>query len=569
MIKNALLGLFLLAAPAAAESSAFSRLAEDYWDAQMRLWPLSATFSGYPRYHDSLDDNSPEGRRKEKDEFEALLARLEAIDAEGLSEEEKLSARVMRWQIQTHLEALPHRFHQWDVDHMDGPQSWIPAVIELAQPMKTQADAEALLSRMRSMPAYFQNQVANLREGLMEKRVAARVPVEKAIAQLEGILSVPAEKTPYAAAARRLPQALQARYLPLVLAEVEKSAYAADRAYLEFLKEEYLPRTRRGGFIGLCGLPGGGAAYRQRIRRYTTLDKTPEELHRMGLEELRNIRTEMTAIARRLGHKGRLKPFIEKMRSNPANYFESREEVLERAQELVARATAKLPDFFGLLPQTSLVVKPIEDYKEKNDVAARYFPPPDDLSRPGIYYINTYEPPTRPRFSMTSLAVHEGVPGHHLQLAIALERRGLPAFRRNAEATAFIEGWALYAERLAEEMGLYEDDLSRIGMLSDQALRASRLVVDTGLHARGWSRQRAVDFMKANTPMSEHEIIAEVDRYTIWPGQALAYKVGQREIMALRRAQEKKLGEKFDLRAFHDAVLRHGALPLEILKGLF
>jgi uncharacterized protein (DUF885 family) len=552
-----------------ASSQAFARLADDYWDLRMRLSPLDATFSGYPKYHDRLDDNSPAGRKEELRELEGLLSRLAGIDSKELSESERLSADVMKWQIEVRLESFPHQFHQWNVDHMDGPQSWIPTVIELAQPMKTEADAEALLSRMRAMPTYFRNQIDNLREGLKERRVAARVPVEKAIAQLEDILKTPADRTPYAAAAGKLPEALKAKYLPLIAAEVEKSAYAAARAYLEFLKRDYLPRSRRGNHIGLSGTPGGLAAYRQRIRYHTTLDKTPEELHKMGTEELDGIHSEMRTIARRMGHAGSLKSFIEKMRKDPVNHFSTREEVIENARQLVARATAKLPEFFGLLPKTALLVKPIEDYKEKNDVAARYFQPPDDLSRPGIYYINAYEPRTRPRYSMTSLAVHEGVPGHHLQIAIALEQRGLPTFRRNADSTAFIEGWALYAERLAEEMGLYEDDLSRIGMLSDQALRASRLVVDTGLHARGWSRKKAISFMKANTPMSEHEIIAEVDRYTIWPGQALAYKVGQREIMALRRRSREKLGVKFDIRAFHDAVLKNGAIPLQILRRMF
>lgn len=551
-----------------AASQAFSKLADDYWETQMRLSPLDATFENYPKYHDILDDNSAAGREAETKAWAELSRRLAAIDPKKLSPDETVSAEVMKWQLDLALERGRHKLYQWDVDHMDGPQSMIPTVIEQAQPMKTARDAEALLKRMQALPGYFRNQIQNLREGVAAKRVAARVPVEKLIGQLEGLLKIPADQTPYAAAAQKLPEDVKARYLPLIIAAVNAQAYSAYREYLDFLKLEYLERSRKEK-IGLSDLPEGLSAYRYQIRYHTTLDKTPEELHQMGLDELKGIHEETTAIAQKMKHSGDLASFLEKVRTDPDNFFKTREEVLKNAQDLVARAKAKLPEFFGLMPKTDLVVKPIEEYKEKNAVAAQYYPPPDDLSRPGIYYINTYEPETRPRFSMTSLAAHEGVPGHHFQIALALEQRGLPVFRRHADSTAYVEGWALYTERLAEEMGLYQDDLSRVGMLSDQALRASRLVVDTGLHAFGWSRQKAIDFMKANTPMSEEEIIAEVDRYTVWPGQALAYKVGQREIMALRAQSQEKLGKQFDIRTFHDTVLKNGAIPLSVLRRMF
>jgi uncharacterized protein (DUF885 family) len=296
------------------------------------------------------------------------------------------------------------------------------------------------------------------------------------------------------------------------------------------------------------------------------VDLSADELHRIGLEEIEVLRDEMTQIARRAGHAGDLENFLESVRKDPENFFKTREEVLKNAELLVGRSTEKLPEWFGALPKTALVVKPIEEFQEKNDAAARYFQPPTDLARPGVYYINTYKPESRPRFSMASLAAHEGVPGHHLQIALALENAGLPQFRRSAGFTAYIEGWALYAERLGDEMGLYPDDLSRLGMLSDQALRAARLVVDTGIHAKDWPRDRAIEFMRSNTPMSQEEIEAEVDRYTVWPGQALAYKVGQREIMALRDEARSRTGRRFDIKAFHDAVLRHGPLPLPVLR---
>ncbi|MBI5630595.1 MAG: DUF885 domain-containing protein [Elusimicrobia bacterium] len=543
----------------------FEQLAADYWETRMRLDPLLATFVSHPRYHDKLEDIGPEGRKAKRQAFQDILERLKDIDRERLSESEKLSWDILKLEIERRLQEARHKFYQWDVDHMDGPQTWIATVVEVAQPMRTSSDAEAMLSRMAEIPLYFSRHIENLREGLREGRVAARVPVDKTVAQLESILKTPADQSPYAAAGRRLPLVLKGKYLAKIAAAVREKVYPAYAEYLDFLKNEYRSRARTEG-IGLSSLPGGEAAYRFKILYHTTLAKTPEELHETGRAELKSIRAEMEAIATRMGHDGGLASFLEAVRRDPRNFFKTREEILETAKTLVSSATARLPQYFGLLPRTPLVVKPIEDYKEKNDVAARYFQPPDDLSRPGIYYINTYEPETRPRFSMISLAAHEGVPGHHLQLTLAQEQRSLPTFRRQADFTAFVEGWALYSERLVEEMGLYPDDLSRVGMLSDQALRACRLVVDTGIHSMNWSRRQAIDFMKENTPMSEAEITAEVDRYIIWPGQALAYKVGQREILALRHESEARLGPSFDIKAFHDAVLKNGAVPLSILR---
>ena len=479
-------------------------------------------------------------------------------------ESDRVTAEVLRWQLDLSLRRFRHKFYQWDVDHMDGPQSWIPSVIELAQPMKTGDDAEALLTRMRALPRYFQNQIANLKEGLKEGRVAAKVPVEKTIRQLEDLAKTAPDRSPFVAAAKKLPDPLRAKYLPLVVAAVKELSEPANSDYLKFLKTEYLPRARPVK-IGLSFLPGGSDAYRYQILYHTTLDKTPAELHRLGLKELEGIHREMEAIAAKQGHKGPLKAFLDQLRKNPANFYKTREEILKDAQTLVARSQAKLPSFSGFCPRP-LIVKPVEDYKEKTR------PPRATSSRrtisPGRASITStpFEPPTRPRFAMTLPAAHEGVPGHHFQIALALEQRSLPAFRRNAGFNAFVEGWALYAERLADEMGLYQDDLSRLGMLSDQAWRAARLVIDTGLHAEGWTRERAIDFMRDNTISSQEECETEIDRYTIWPGQALSYKVGQLELQQLRAAQASKLGAKFDIRAFHDSILRNGAVPLTLLR---
>ena len=546
-------------------------LYQDLWDTQMRRWPHMATFVRYPGYDDQLEDNSAAGRRDERAAFGALLERARRAKRSHVAEDDRVSLQVLEWQCEKVLERQAHKFYQWGgffnhgVDHMDGIQSSVSTIVEVAQPMSDEADARRLILRLSSMPRHFQNQVENLREGLGEGRVATRKPVEKTIRQLEEMLKTKPAATPFASAIRRLPEKARRRYGDEILAAIERFAFPSFVTYHDFLKSEYLAHTRPETRPGICFVPGGEQAYRHLISFHGREGLSPEQIHEIGLEELRGIREEEKEIAARLGHPNGGKSFQQALRNDPRNFFKTREEIVANAKELVRETYKLLPKYFGRLPKSPLVVEPIERYKEKNDVGARYFPPPRDLSRPGIYYINTYEPKGRARFSMSSLAAHEGVPGHHLQCALAAENTKLPLFRRFADPTAYIEGWALYSERLADEMGLYKDDLARIGMLKDQAFRASRLVVDTGLHAMGWTRQRAIDFMKENTPMSEVEIIAEIDRYTIWPGQALAYKLGQRAIMELRRALERKMGPRFSLPRFHDAVLRHGALPLRVM----
>lgn len=563
-MKHLLLAALLLAAPARAAEDA-TKLFADYWSAQMKLSPLAATFYGEKGYDDRLDDNGPDGRAARKSADEELLRRANAVDRKALKAEDRLSVEVMKTLLQDDLEGLTLPFFEMEIDHMDGGQSWIPTVVQTAQPMKDEGDAAKLEKRLKAMPLYFRRHRENVAAGLKTGRVAARVPTEKLIRQIDEMLAAPLDKSPYADACDRLPEPLRAEWKPRLLKVVETEVYPSLKELSAWLKSDYLPKTRTEN-IGLGGVPGGKAMYRHAIESHTTVSKSPDQLHKIGLDELAGIHAEMTAIARRAGHAGDLESFLDAVRKDPKNFFTTREEVRKDAERLVAKATAKLPEWFGTLPKTALVVKPVEEFQEKNEAAARYFQPPTDLSRPGVYYINTYKPESRPRFSMTSLAVHEGVPGHHLQIALAMENKDLPQFRRNAGFTAYVEGWALYTERLGDEMGLYEDDLSRLGMLSDQALRAARLVVDTGLHAKGWSREKAVEFMKSNTPMSQEEIEAEVDRYTVWPGQALAYKVGQRELLSLREEVKTRTGRRFDIKAFHDAVLRHGPLPMPVLR---
>jgi uncharacterized protein (DUF885 family) len=520
-------------------------ICDDSWEATLRENPTYATYLGDFRYNDRLADISDAGRARRRGLYEGFLARLKALDLASLDENDRVTADILRLQLEQGLEEDRYKFWQWDVDQMGGPQADFPQLLNF-HPL---TDLKGIEARFRAFSTWMDQYLDNLRAGVREGRVAMRVAVERVIGQLNGLLGTPEEKSPFAAK-------------PELLPSIRESVYPAYRKMLAYLQTEYLPKARTED-VGLWALPDGRDAYTFRIRLHTTTDLTAEEIHRIGLEELRSIQAEMRTIA-----KGELKPFMERLKKDPKNFFASREDLLESARREVAKADAKLPAWFKRLPKNRCEVKAIEEYRERDCVAAFYYQPDEKLTRKGIFYANTFDPTSRPRFNMPALAIHEAVPGHHLQIALALEIEGLPRFRRQAGFTAFIEGWGLYSERLGDEMGLYEDDLSRFGMLTYQAWRACRLVVDTGLHAMKWPRQKAIDFFMENVALSETEVLNEVDRYIIWPGQALAYMVGKREMMALREEARKAMGPRFDIKDFHDVVLRNGAIPLTTLRRL-
>ena len=520
-------------------------ICDDSWEATLRENPTYATYLGDFRYNDRLVDLSDAGRAKRRSLNEGFLERLRRLDTPSLDENDRVTADILRLQLEQSLEEERHKFWQWDVDQMGGPQADFPQLLNF-HPL---SDLAGLQARFRGFSTYMDQYLDNLRAGVREGRVAMRVAVERVIGQLKGMLAKPETQSPFAAK-------------PELFPAIRDSVYPAYRKMLAYLEEEYLPKARTRD-VGLGALPGGKEAYAFRIRYHTTTDLTAEEIHRIGLEELRSIQDEMRKIA-----KGDLKPFLERLKKDPQNFFASREDLLDSARRELAKANAKLPQWFKRLPKNECEVKAIEDYRERDCVAAFYYPPDEKLTRKGIFYANTFDATSRPRFNMPALAIHEAVPGHHLQIALALEIEGLPRFRRQAGFTAYVEGWGLYSERLGDEMGLYEDDLSRFGMLTYQAWRACRLVVDTGLHALGWSRQQAIDFFLENVMLTETEVLNEIDRYIIWPGQALAYMVGKREILALRDEARKAMGPRFDIREFHDVVLRNGAIPLTTLRRL-
>jgi prolyl oligopeptidase len=541
--------------------TSLASLGDEYWQWVLRTEPTWATYLADPRYNDQLPRVGPADIDRQTGELRGLLDRVEAVDPKALGEADRVTHGILHHLVTSQIEERGHKFHQWNVDQMMGPQVWLLELINF-HPFKIEKDVLDLIARFQAFPEHLEGYVANLRDGLAEGRVAPRIAVTRVIGQLEALLATPPEKSPLALALEKRPAAASSLDDRL-LAAIRGAVYPAYAKFLAFLKSGYAPKAREE--VGVWATTGGEAAYAFRVRHHTTTRLTPDELHEIGHEELRSILGEMQAIARKLGHAGDVKSFFAKLMADPANFWPTREGILRHFERILEKCSAALPRAFGHLPKTKCIVKSIEEYREKDCVAAFYYQPPEDLSRPGIFYANTYKPETRLKCNNAALTVHEAVPGHHLQIAISVEMKDLPMFRRHSSFTAFVEGWALYSERLADEMGLYEGDLERFGMLTYQAWRACRLVVDTGLHAKKWTRDRAIDFFRTNIALGDTEIVNEVDRYIIWPGQALAYKVGQREISRLREEARKEMGSRFDLRDFHDVVLRNGALPLTTL----
>ncbi len=451
------------------------------------------------------------------------------------------------------------------VDAMSGPQASFMDIASY-QPLRSGEDAAAMLGRWRAMSPWIDELVVQLRRGLSEGRAPVAGSVRRVISQLDALLARPVEDWPLLEPVAATPAAVDDSWAADLVAAIRDGLRPALARYREFLRAEALAAARDEDRVGVCHLPGGAETYLRMARAQTTLDRSPEELHAVGLAEIERIDAEIAELGGRVLGTADLVATLAALRGDPSVHFSTADEVAAVAEQSLAHAVAAMPTWFGRLPQAACEVVRMLPHEEEHSTIAYYRDPARDGSRPGRYYINTSAPTTRPRYEAEALAFHEAVPGHHLQVAIGQELAHLPTFRRHAETTAFVEGWGLYSERLADEMGLYSGDLDRIGMLSFDAWRASRLVVDTGMHAFGWPRQQAIDFMAAHTALGLNNIANEVDRYIGWPGQALAYKVGQLEFRALRTEAEAALGSRFDIRRFHDAVLGHGALPLGLLR---
>jgi len=531
--------------------------------------PVFATMLGDRRFDGRLPDITPGGRLRSQKRYESILQRCRGVNPEKLSAADRLTLAALLVDVGGVLDYIASGLDEWVVDPLQGPQVDL-LNLESLQPVRTVGEGRALVQRWHTIGSFFDDHVANLGRGAAKGKVAAKIGVEKTIDELEGILAKPDREwefmRPASVAHDDWPREEFANFREGVSASVQDSVRPGYAKYLAFLKSDILPKSRPQERPGVMHVAGGREAYARLIRFHTSLDLTPEELHKTGLDEVARINAETAKLGEKVfGLKDR-KDTLRKLRSDPELYFTSREEVAAKAESALAKAKAAIPKWFGRLPKADCEVVRMGEHEEKHSTIAYYRQPAADGSRPGQYYINTYAPETRPRYEAEALAYHESIPGHHLQIAIAQELENMPEFRRNGGVTAFVEGWGLYSERLSDEMGLYTTDLDRIGVLSYDSWRACRLVVDTGMHAMGWTRDQAIDFMLDNSALAKNNIVNEVDRYITWPGQALAYKTGQLEMMRLRQQAKARLGPKFDIKRFHDALLGNGAVPLEVMR---
>jgi uncharacterized protein (DUF885 family) len=539
----------------------------DQWNATMARYPTWATALGDHRFDDKLTDASAAAHDAWNRQIADTLRRLAVVPDEVLVAEDVVHRQLLIEQLRNELATDVCRFDQWSVS---ARSNLLVSANELGEEavLRNIDDARALLARYRAYPLLVDQVVANLRAGLAAGLVENRESVSKVVEMLDAALALPVAESPMLepahAATPDWPEDEAAAWRDDLTAAVA-SLQPAFAQYRDVLRDEILPNARAGTDIGLHALPDGETCYAALIRSYTTLDRTPEVLHETGLAELRQVHDEFRALGQRVWGTENLAEIFHHLRTDDALFFDTAEEIRTTAEAALRRAEAAVPEYFALTPRTPCEVDVIPDYLAPYTTVAYYQQPRPDGSRPGTYFVNVYAPHSRPRHEAEVLAFHESVPGHHFQIAIAQERGELPAFRRYDGSTVFVEGWALYTERLADEMHLYSGDTDRLGMLSFDSWRAARLVVDTGLHAMGWSREQAEQFLLDNTPLAENNVVNEVDRYVTTAGQALAYKTGQLEIRRLRARAEEQLGPAFSLPEFHAVVLGGGAVSMPVL----
>jgi uncharacterized protein (DUF885 family) len=547
-------------------------LVEEYFDAQLELSPMSATAIGDSRFDDRLDESTSPGFREKSLGIErAYLDRARAIDATQLSATARITHEIFVSEREQALAGAPFHEEFMPFSQMSG----LPMDLavygsgEGPQPFATVADYDRFLKRVREFPRWADGAIAMMRAGMARGITLPRPAVTKMIPQLRDIVTPTAEASIYWGPIKAMPKEfsaaeaarLRAAYSTAITEEV-LPAYAR---LADFLERDYLLAART--TVGWSDLPDGAAWYRWRIRGATTMDMPPDQIHQVGLDEVARIRAEMIAVKEQVGFPGDLDAFFKHLEDDPQFYFKDEQELLDAYRNVKRRIDALLPKLFSDFPKADYEIRPVEPFRAASAAGASYQAPSADGKRPGIFYINTFNLKAQPRFGLETLSLHEAAPGHHFQIAIQQELTGLPRFRRFNNYVSYAEGWALYAESIGKELGVFTDPYQWYGRLSDEMLRAMRLVVDTGLHSKGWTREQSIRYMLENSSMAESDITAEVERYIVWPGQALGYKLGQLEITALRAKAQAALGPRFDVREFHSQVLRDGALPMDVLSA--
>ena len=543
-----------------------AQLIKDVWEFHLRTEPETATYLGDHRYDDQVSDLSATAIKSENEEEKKFLARAKAIDLTKLNEQDSLNIKLLTRRLQLSVDEQPFESWLMPVSQMNGPQT---EYAELAHQtvFRNTEDYDHYIARLKKLPPLFDQLTVLMREGMRKKLMPPAYLLPGAAQQAEQIASQRGEKSPFAAPLEKFPDGVsdadRKRIREQVLTAIDTQVVPAYEKFAKFLNNEYAPAGRKDP--GVWSIPQGAERYQLAIRAMTTTNMTADEIHEIGLKEVARVEQEMLATAQKLGYKD-LASFHEAIRNNRDLYGKSGDQILGLYKQHLDEISADLPKLFSHLPKAKLEVIPMASYRSAAEVPADYSPGTPDGSRPGHVNVNESDPTHRLLLNLEAIAYHEGVPGHHLQISLAHELTGLPDFRRTGGYTAYVEGWALYSERLAKEMGYYKDPYSDYGRLENEMWRAIRLVVDTGVHSKHWTRQQMVDYFHKYTAMDEPNINTEVDRYIAWPGQALAYKVGQMTILKLRENAKQQLGDKFDLRAFHDELLGAGALPMDVLE---
>ncbi len=549
------------------EPERLRKLFDVNWAHRMAAYPEEATYHGYAGHNDRWTDLSPEAVNSRKGDVAHTLKTLETFDRNTLGDDDRLSYDIFHYILTDDITAGTFSPELLPLSQLEGPHISAPEILNL-MPMTTRTHGDDALARLKAVPALITQTIALMKTGMAKGVVHPRITLRDVPKQISSQLDCPVAEAPMLKFLQNIPASIPADDR----SRLEKDAagiYAgkvvpALKELGEFIENTYLPGCSEE--LGCASRPNGRAWYEFLVRSFTTTQMTPDEVFATGEQEVARIHAEMEETIKDADFNGSFEEFIKFLQTDPRFFFTQREDLVREYRNISKKADPELIKLFGTLPTLPYGVIPIPEYMEKSQTTAYYQPGSPVAGRPGYYYVNTYAVETRPKWEMEALSLHEAVPGHHLQIAIAQELTDLPAFRRHQWITSYGEGWALYSESLGTEMGFYTDPYSRFGQLAYQMWRASRLVVDVGLHYKGWSRKQAIDYMVANTGKSEHDITVEVDRYLIWPGQAVAYKIGELCISRLRKFAAEALGENLDLRQFHDEILTHGPMQLDILE---
>jgi uncharacterized protein (DUF885 family) len=557
----------------AATKQRLDALFEAYFEDTLRANPILATYVGDHRYDDQLPNSlGPEYRAAARALNEKYLAAIRAIDPAALSPADRISYDIFLYEREREARGDRFPFHLLPLNQAGSLLTVMPALGSgtNAQPFATVQDYERWLGRLDGLAVWMDQAIVNMREGAKTGVVQPRPVMEKVLAQLDAMVVPRAQDSQYFAPIKSFPSGFSAadrdRLTRAYTQQLETKLLPAYTRLRNFVRDEYLPQTRTS--VAWTALPDGQAWYAYYVQEHTTTTMTPAEIHELGLSEVKRILGEMDRVRQQVGFKGDLPAFFDFLENDPQFYYTRGADLLAGYDAIKTRVNAALPQLFSVFPKADYEVREVEAFRAQSSAGGSYQQPSADGSRPGVFYVNTYNLKAQPKYGMETLSLHEASPGHHFQVSIQQELEGVPRFRRfGGDYTAFVEGWALYAESLGKELGFFTDPYQWFGRLNDEQLRAMRLVVDTGLHDKGWTREQAIKFMLDNSTLAESDVVSEVERYIAWPGQALGYKVGDLRIQGLRKKAQQALGPKFDVRDFHREVLCDGAVPMDVLTA--